>query len=67
MGFISTFEWSQSHKTFLGINLLTLVCKLDLFIALRQLLLALIQRSSLEKSIFMPKRFYVIDPKVLFL
>jgi hypothetical protein len=42
-----------------------LVCKLDLFTALSQLLLALTNRSSLQKSVskFMPKKFYEIDPR----
>jgi hypothetical protein len=33
--------WGQSHKTFLGINLLDLVCKFDHFTSMRQLLLML--------------------------
>jgi hypothetical protein len=36
-------------KIFFGTNLFNLVCKLYLFIALRQLLLALIEWSSLQK------------------
>ncbi len=48
-----------------GINLLTLVCKLDLFTALRQLLLEIIKRYNLQKSMikFMPKKFYEINPR----
>jgi hypothetical protein len=47
---------------FLAVNLLTLVCKLDLFTGLKQSLLALIKRSSLLKSVrkFMPKKLYEI-------
>ncbi len=53
-----------NHKTFFGINLSTLVCELDKFTTLRQLLLALIKWASLQKSVskFKPKKVYVIDP-----
>ena len=48
----------------LGINLLTLFCKLDLFIPMQKMLLVFIKWSSLQKSVssFTPKYFYEIDP-----
>jgi hypothetical protein len=39
------------HKTFLGINLLTLCCKLDHFKPMQQILLMFIKLASLQKSI----------------
>ncbi len=41
----------------LGVNLLTLFCKLDLFLAMHQILLMFIKWSSLQKSVstIMPK------------
>ncbi len=50
---------------FFVVNLLTLYGKLDLFIAMQQILLMLIKRSSLQKRVskFTPKKFYEIDPR----
>jgi hypothetical protein len=48
-----------------AVNLLTLFCKLDLFIKMPQILLMFIKWSSLHKSVskFTPKMFYEIDPQ----
>jgi hypothetical protein len=48
----------------LAVNLLTLFCKLDLFIPMLQIWLVFIKWSSLQKSVsnFTPKYFYEIDP-----
>jgi hypothetical protein len=39
----------QSHKTFFGVHLLTLQCRLDLFIPMQQILLMFIKWSSSQK------------------
>jgi hypothetical protein len=46
-----------------GVNLLTLYCRLDLFIEMQQILLMYIKWSSLHKIVikFTPKRFYEIN------
>jgi hypothetical protein len=41
----------QSYKTFYGVNLLTLFCKLYLFIAMLKILLVFIKWSSLQKIV----------------
>ncbi len=48
----SILTWGRSHKTFFGVNLISLVCKLDL-------LRGLLDYSSLHKraSKFTPKKF----------
>jgi len=48
----------------LGVNLLTLFCKLDLFTPMQQILFKFKKWSSLQNSgsKFTPKQFYEIDP-----
>ncbi len=41
----------QCHKSNLGINLLTLFCKLDRFINIKNIYLVAIKRSSLQKEV----------------
>jgi hypothetical protein len=54
---------------FFGVNLLTLFCKLDLFIATQQILHILIELFKLTKRVseIMPKKFYEIDSCTNFL
>jgi hypothetical protein len=48
----------------IGLNLLTLFCKLDLFIVMKQILLVFIKWSSLQESLskFTPKCFLRLTP-----
>jgi hypothetical protein len=55
----------RSLKTFFGVNLLALYCKLHLLTAMQQILLMLVKWSSLHKSVskFTQKKFYEVDPR----
>ncbi len=52
---------------YFGVNLLTLFCKLDHFIAMQHILPILIKWSSLQKSVnkLTPKKFYEIDSRLV--
>jgi len=60
-------QWGRCHKAFLGINLLTLFCKLDHFINANNNCLSAVKRSSLKTrvNIFTSKMFYQIDSRIL--
>jgi len=60
-----TRDWVRPHKTFLGVKLLTLFSKLDLFITMHQMSQKFIKGCSFQKSAskFIPKLFYEIDPR----
>ncbi len=50
----------------LGVNLLTLLCKLDHFINISNIYGIFMKRSSLQNRLskFTPKKFYEIDPRL---
>jgi hypothetical protein len=52
-------SWGRSHKTFWPKYTFSFFCKLDHFIAMKQVLCVLIKRSSFQKSVskFMQKSF----------
>ncbi len=51
-------------KNFFGVNLLTLFCKLEYFIIIRNIYDIAMKRYSLQNRVrkFMPKKFYEINP-----
>ncbi len=54
-------------QTFFGVNLLTLLCKLDHFINISNIYGIFMKRYSLQNRVskFTPKMFYEIDPRPL--
>jgi hypothetical protein len=65
-GHIFKVQGSISH-TFFGVNLVTLLCKLDHFIKIRNIYGIFTKRSSLQNGVgkFTSKKFYEIDPQPL--